>query len=195
MANMVLSEHLIRQLEENRKSLKLEKIKFRGKRLDNGEYVFGDLIQLPPVRIINESGEYPINPESVAQFVDYDIDGKELYEGDHVVEVEFRRGWEKYAPPLEVDIEFYSGCYPELETQMTGCCTWHGFRYVGEETFDRCIRNFHAREEYNKLSLQKQQESLKKAEEYFKKKYPNAKIVVSKHKITVIEETHSDLNH
>ena len=67
-------------------------IKFRGVRIDNGEFVFGDLLQQPTCRIVNADGEFEIKPESVAQFVGYGIDNCELYEGDHAMLMNYYSG-------------------------------------------------------------------------------------------------------
>lgn len=79
---------------------KMGKIKFRGKRLANGEWVYGDLMQFKgKPAIISSAGELiyfavtkqglrgiaEVEPESVAQLVGYDADGKEVYEGDVLV--------------------------------------------------------------------------------------------------------------
>ena len=57
-------------------------IKFRGKRSDNGEFVYGNLAHIHPEFYI---GGREVNPESVAQLVGYDCDGREVYEGDFLV--------------------------------------------------------------------------------------------------------------
>lgn len=114
--------------------------KFRGKRLDNGEYVFGDLIQLPPVRIINESGEYPINPESVAQFVLKDMDGKELYEGDHIV-FDDEIWIEDFEYAFDIKVQNSCGCFPYLKPKIF--CSHQPpsrFQYVDTETFERSMK-------------------------------------------------------
>lgn len=86
-------------------------IKFRGKRVDNGEFVFGDLqthfrtdgktksfvirtwerlddwVAVAPDKSVTvaEYHERPVDPDSIAQFVGYDEDGREVYEGDKVI--------------------------------------------------------------------------------------------------------------
>lgn len=87
-------------------------IKFRGKRIDNGKFVFGDLqtyfrtdgktksfvirtwerlddwVAVAPDKSVTvaEYYERPIDPDSVAQLVGYDADGREVYEGDIIVD-------------------------------------------------------------------------------------------------------------
>ena len=83
-------------------------IKFRGKRVDNGEWVYGDLIHYNEQFLINvhetEVGYYvyqvPIIPETVGQFtVLPSQDEQDIYEGDRLFDydddyyvVEFSEG-------------------------------------------------------------------------------------------------------
>lgn len=60
--------------------------KFRGKRLDNKELIYGDLSTSNRPAIGDGKNWFLVDPESVAQFVGYDYDGNEVYEGDELVQ-------------------------------------------------------------------------------------------------------------
>lgn len=59
-------------------------IKFRGKSLSTGEWVYGSLLH--GENIVLPSGKaYPVDPKTVGQYIrDNDKDEKEIYEGDIV---------------------------------------------------------------------------------------------------------------
>jgi len=61
-------------------------IKFRGKRVDNGEWVYGDLMcnwTTPAILSENDGCEYEVIPSSIGQFTGLkDKNGKDIYDGD-----------------------------------------------------------------------------------------------------------------
>jgi len=59
--------------------------KFRG--IDEeGNFHYGDLVQCKISMIMEENGAVKVIPASVAQLIGYDIDGKEIYEGDVLID-------------------------------------------------------------------------------------------------------------
>lgn len=67
--------------------MKIENIKFKAKRLDNGEWVEGNLRTTKSgnamIIPIENSGAYPVEPATVFQYTGMkDCDGIEIWEGD-----------------------------------------------------------------------------------------------------------------
>lgn len=63
----------------------MREIKFRGK-TKSGKVYYGDVIHRPEyVAIVCNEKIHEVDPDSVAQFVGYDANGNEVYEGEQLI--------------------------------------------------------------------------------------------------------------
>ena len=66
----------------------MRQIKFRGRSMLDGEWLFGDLIHgyanSFAIRTEND-GTHCVVPDTIAQLIGLDMDGREVYEGDAVI--------------------------------------------------------------------------------------------------------------
>lgn len=122
----------------------MREIKFRGKTLDNGEWVYGDLhIRTPFPHIHSEIdyGKVDIDPHTVGQFTGlHDKRGKEICEGDIV-----KQTW---GSPHFVKGILYD-CFGRIgdiryECDLIGVHTKNGlYRIVGSDISNTVIGNIH----------------------------------------------------
>lgn len=90
---------------------------FRGKRLDNGEWVYGDLEynrakNIARIHTYGEEGEYLmqhlVEPDSVGQYTDVDdVNGNPIFEGDIVETFAIYLEYQQVGnyPPPNIEVE------------------------------------------------------------------------------------------
>jgi uncharacterized phage protein (TIGR01671 family) len=109
----------------------MRKILFRGKRIDNGEWIQGDLVQFPAhgiVRIVEQEPSYKdaeVDLDTVGQFTGLtDKNGKKIFEGDIIFDPELKENHivmfdEGGFCTEEMFLQFYL-CFDEMEVEVIG---------------------------------------------------------------------------
>ena len=90
--------------------MSMREILFHGKRIDNGEWVEGDLIhsylKTGDTCIWCDDGIYQVDPSTVGQYTGLtDKNGKKVFEGDVIKYKDRLFGW------ILAEIRFDNGCY------------------------------------------------------------------------------------
>lgn len=134
----------------------MRQILFRGKRVDNDEWVVGDLIhrqiwstQLTIIRVSDDGfehyEEYEVKPETVGEFTNLtDKNGNKIFEGD-IVKSCFRSDADKEPMTVEFRIE-RGGWFPFACGDGCGCCEEDTYLPISVEV----IGNIHDNKEKEK---------------------------------------------
>lgn len=115
----------------------MRQIKFRGKRKDTGEWVYGDLVHTTKdilILPIDEGwNQYSVNSETIGQFTGLlDKNDKEIYEGDivkfRVLDDTIGEVWKEYT----CEVSFCNGCFCTDGTPLIRG-KWNGYDTVAVE--------------------------------------------------------------
>ena len=114
----------------------MREILFRGKRLDNGEWIQGDIVQFPVhgvVRIVEQEPSYKdaeVDSDTVGQYTGLtDKNGKKIFEGD-IIHLEYSQVFfgGVYFGEYTAEVSYKEGCFvtdginngDEIETPLSG---------------------------------------------------------------------------
>ena len=114
----------------------MREILFRGKRLDNGEWIQGDIVQFPVhgvVRIVEQEPSYKdaeVDSDTVGQYTGLtDKNGREIFEGD-IIHLEYSQVFfgGEYFGEYTAEVSYKEGCFitdginngDEIETPLSG---------------------------------------------------------------------------
>ena len=114
----------------------MREILFRGKRVDNGEWIQGDIVQFPVhgvVRIVEQepsSKEAEVDSDTVGQFTGLtDKNGRKIFEGD-IIHLEYSQVFfgGVYFGEYTAEVSYKEGCFitdginngDEIETPLSG---------------------------------------------------------------------------
>lgn len=119
----------------------MREIKFRGKRLDNGEWITGDLIRISGHTFIfpdpapNGIDRYMVDPATVGQYTGLkDRNGREIYEGDVM------RFITEFGEAITSEVAFMDGFF---HVQGEEDDDIYGITYVVESMNAEIIGNIH----------------------------------------------------
>ena len=111
----------------------MREILFRGKRLDNGEWVYGDYWHLPEKNfycISDKEFNRKVTPETVGQYTGLtDKNGRKIFEGD-IIHLEYSQVFfgGVYFGEYTAEVSYKEGCFitdginngDEIETPLSG---------------------------------------------------------------------------
>ena len=114
----------------------MREILFRGKRVDNGEWIQGDIVQFPVhgvVRIVEQEPSYKdaeVDSDTVGQYTGLtDKNGRKIFEGD-IIHLEYSQVFfgGVYFGEYTAEVSYKEGCFitdginngGEIETPLSG---------------------------------------------------------------------------
>lgn len=114
----------------------MREILFRGKRVDNGEWIQGDIVQFPVhgvVRIVEQEPSYKdaeVDSDTVGQYTGLtDKNGRKIFEGD-IIHLEYSQVFfgGVYFGEYTAEVSYKEGCFitdginngDEIETPLSG---------------------------------------------------------------------------